>query len=765
MVGRSTILTAAVLVTAAPVFAQSTRTVQPVKFAAAPQIDGRLDDEVWSSATRISDFRQVQPGDNAAPSQATEVLIGYDQRALYLAFRAADPSGRIRATVARRDAIADEDAVGVYLDTFHDRRRAYYIFFNPLGIQADGIYTEGKPDPDLTVDLIIDSKGSVDANGYTVEAAIPFASLRHRSGAGRHWGLHVQRFIRRDRNEQISWMPLSREVTSLLDQAGQLGELVGAGEGRPLEIIPTAVSTQSGRRTSTGMTSDEDADPGLTVNLGITPTLNAAMAVNPDFAQVEADQLLLTVNQRFPLFYDEKRPFFLEGVDAFQTPILIAHTRTIVDPDYAGKITGKQGRTTIGALYAHDGGEKLIGRIKRDVGQDSTLGAIVTGLFDPPSPRGSGATGGPRYSHLASVDARLRLNPQTFLTAQIAATVARMPFRDPATGGTRERDGTGLAYLLKGERRTRHTVVALTSTGFSPDYRADLGFTRLVNMNSITLQTVYNSEPRPAAPLISWSVTHIGLMQWDWQGRATFAYTYPQARLNFRRQSFVQALAYRDYERIFESEFGATRGPGRQGAFVGDSERSTSWEGFVLQAGTAPSEAVAIGASASRSWDVFDYDFGAGAKFPRVSPAALLNPRAPLDPGPADSTTVSGSITWRPIDALRTSLEVSRNTLRRDDTGLLAYDVKLASWRTTYQFTRFAFVRLRTDWNSATATLSGQYLGGWTPSPGTAIYAGYNDTATIDGFDPITRLAVPGYQRHGRTAFVKVSYLFRWSIG
>ena len=128
-----------------------------------------------------SAFHQVQPGDNLAPSQPTTVLIGYDRRALYLAFRADDTSGHVRATLARRDAINDDDIVGVYLDTFHDRRRAYYIFFNPYGIQADGIYTEGKPDPDLTVDLVIDSKGTIDANGYTVEAAIPFASLRYQT--------------------------------------------------------------------------------------------------------------------------------------------------------------------------------------------------------------------------------------------------------------------------------------------------------------------------------------------------------------------------------------------------------------------------------------------------------------------------------------------------------------------------------------------------------------------------------------------------------
>jgi Domain of unknown function (DUF5916) len=140
-------------------------------------------------------------------------------------------------------------------------------------------------------------------------------------------------------------MPLSRDRSSLLDQAGQLGEFTDVGQGRPLEIIPTGTATQSGLVTSTGFVDGNvDPEPGITVNLGITPTINASFTANPDFAQVEADQLLLTANQRFPIFYDEKRPFFLEGIDVFQTPINIIHTRTIVAPDHAVKLTGKQVR-------------------------------------------------------------------------------------------------------------------------------------------------------------------------------------------------------------------------------------------------------------------------------------------------------------------------------------------------------------------------------------------------------------------------------------
>jgi hypothetical protein len=521
--------------------------VRAARFERAPVIDGRIDDDAWAGAARLETFHQVQPGDNLAPSQATTVLIGYDRRALYLAFRAADTSGHVRATLARRDAIADDDIVGVYLDTFHDRRRAYYIFFNPYGIQADGIYTEGKPDPDLTVDLVIDSKGTIDADGrgYTVEAAIPFASLRYQSGESPVWGLHVQRFIRRDRNEQISWMPLSRNRSSLLDQAGSLGEFVDVGEGRPLEIIPTGVVTDD-------RGSAADTEPGVSVNFGITPTMNAAFTANPDFAQVEADQLVLTVNQRFPIFYDEKRPFFLEGIDAFQTPINLIHTRTIVDPDYAIKLTGKQGRTTLGVLYADDGADgakKGAFRWKRDVGRESMVGAMVTTI-----------EGDESFSRLVSADARVRLSDQTVLTAQIAGSFAELPFRDVVLGGTRQRYGQGLGYYGRIERRGRHFLTSFTASGSSQDYRADLGFTRRANVNGVNLTTTYNSEPRPDARLISWSATNVTVAQWDWQGRADFVYIYPQLQLNFRRQTSLRIFGYRDYERLFEAEFGARRG-------------------------------------------------------------------------------------------------------------------------------------------------------------------------------------------------------------
>ncbi|HEX5966419.1 MAG TPA: carbohydrate binding family 9 domain-containing protein, partial [Pyrinomonadaceae bacterium] len=159
---------------------------QPVvitKFDKPPVIDGKLDEEVWQKAVVLKDFYQIQPGDNVAPSKPTEVLLGFDPKFLYIAFKATDEPDKIRATVAKRDNIFQDDYVGFFLDTFNDKRKAFEAFFNPLGIQADGILTEGDGE-DFSVDLLMESKGIIHESGFTVEVAIPFKSLRFEAGKG-----------------------------------------------------------------------------------------------------------------------------------------------------------------------------------------------------------------------------------------------------------------------------------------------------------------------------------------------------------------------------------------------------------------------------------------------------------------------------------------------------------------------------------------------------------------------------------------------------
>jgi hypothetical protein len=771
------------------VAAERARPVSVPRFAKPVVVDGQLNEEVWKSAAVLKGFFQTQPGDNIAPSRQTEVLLGYDSTHLYVAFRAYDEPDKVRATVAKRDAIFDDDFVGMYLDTFNDQRRAYAFFFNPLGVQADGILTEGRGE-DYSVDVVMESKGAMSEKGYTVEVMIPFKSVRYESGKSKLWGVHFFRTIKRFNNEVNSWMPLSRDRTGSLNQAGHITGLDEISTGRTLEIIPSFTLSETGRRVRTiprsvvraqpglldpGRLLNEPIhfEPGLTAKVGIASNITLDLAINPDFAQIEADQTVVTANQRFPIFFEEKRPFFLEGIDIFQTRLNVLHTRAIIDPDVAVKLSGKRGRNTFGVLLASDNApgnfnneERLdpvnlpfvdrnaqvgVLRLKRDFGGESNLGLMATTyrFVD-------------RHNEVGGLDGRFRLDPTTFLDFQVVGTNSRIPIFDFDRNANVSRNVRGLGYAYQYDKTSRHLNFNLRGDGRSKFYRAAVGFTQRVNTNSERLFIRYASEPNPKAKLVSWFVSNSVPVSFDWQGRLQNWNDEARVGFNLQRQTSLALVFNGGYERVFEEEFGAPRSATRAGAFIGeDSERSTykKTAGFIFS--TRPSKKYAGSLQVFATRGSFDFDFGAGYRFPRVSPGALLNPRAPLDPGPGNSLTVQGSFVYQPIDKLRASLDYTKSRQTRYDTGRTAFDVNIYALRTTYQFSRFAFLRARVDFTTLPQRMRGQFLFGWTPNPGTAFYAGYNDDMFRNELNPYTGQLEPGFRRNGRTFFVKMSYLFR----
>ncbi|MGH9753133.1 MAG: DUF5916 domain-containing protein [Blastocatellia bacterium] len=771
--------------------------VRVARFASAPTIDGRLDDAVWKEAAVLKDFYQVEPGDNIAPSKPCEVLLGYDTRHFYIGFRAPDDPGQVRATVAKRDQIWEDDRVGLFLDTFNDRRRAYALFFNPLGVQADGVLTEGRGE-DYSIDIVMESKGVVTDEGYTVEIAIPFKSLRYEAGKGKLWGAHFMRQIKRLNNEVNSWMPISRDKSGRLNQAGHLTGLEDISTERTLELIPSLAISETGRRVRAFPPAPPDGptpldpgrlvnqpvqiDPGLTMKFSLTPAITLDAAINPDFAQVEADQTVVTANQRFPIFFEEKRPFFFEGADIFQTRMQAVHTRAIVDPDYALKLTGRRGRNTFGLLLASDNApgnfseddrsdpankkfldkNAYIGvlRLKRDIGSESEIGLLATSYNFIE-----------KRNQLGGFDGRFRLDPKTTFSFQVLGTHSRKIFFDPDQDKDIYRTGNGFGYNLNLDMSGRHFGYFLFAGGRTRDYRADVGFTRRTNNNNLGLFTRYNSEPKPKAKLISWRVSQGSGANYDFQGRLQSWEIEPSAGLQLKRQTFWGFGAFTGYERIFEEEFGAKRTPARPdaGAFAGsDPERSTYNRGIFSFIETEPSKKFSIFMFGVYRRNEFDFDFGAGKRYPRVSPAALANTdpdkEPPKDPGPGTGMTVEGNFIYKPTAALRLSLNYTKSRLRRNDTRLLAFDDNIYSWRTTYQFTRFLFARTRVDYSTLSSNVSGQFLLGWTPNPGTSFYVGYNDDLTHNGFSPFTEQFEPGFRRNGRTFFIKMSYLIRRSF-
>src|SRR5438874_2154016 len=774
------------------------------RLAKPPVIDGKLDDEAWKQAAVLKEFYQTQPGDNIAPSKPTEVMIGYDAKTLFFGFHCYDDPTKVKATVGKRDQIFGDDNVRIFLDTFNDQRRAYILGWNPLGIQQDGIMTEGSG-WDFSVDIVMESKGMLTSDGWTVEVAIPFKSLRYEAGKGKLWGIHIWRNFFRFNDELDSWMPNSRDISSLLSQEGHLTGLEGISTERTLEIIPSLTVSETGKRVAalppgaTGLDPGRFVneplkfDPGVSVKFGLTPTVTLDLTLNPDFAQVEADQTVVTANQRFPIFFQEKRPFFLEGIDIFQTPMRAVHTRAIVDPDWAAKLTGKRGRNTFGFLIASDNAPgnftaeektnsvntRFLGknayvavlRLKRDIGKkDSNIGLLATSFNFIE-----------KHNQLLALDGRFRIDPKTIASFQVAGTTSRRCFSEPAkdehtptasgpcfvNGSTRDyyRTGKGFAYSAVYDFTARHVGWVYEGSGRTQDYRADVGFTRRLNTNNHGLFVRFSNEPKPKATLISWRLTNGASTNFDWQGRMQNWSTEPHLGLQFQHNTFIEAGANFGYERIFEQEFGARRTATHPGAFFGGPERSTYQNGLFAGIETNASKKYSGDVFFSAGWNSFDFDFGGGSRFPRVSPAALANPDAALDPGPGRSLDINAGFSYQPTNAWRASLDYTKSRLRRNDTGLLAFDENIFSFRSTYQFTRFIFVRARVDYDTLASNVRGQFLFGYTPSPGTAFYAGYNDDMNRNGFNPFTGQLEPGFRRNGRTFFIKVSYLIRKSFG
>lgn len=776
------------------------------RIESAPVIDGQLNDAVWQNAAVFGDFLQTNPGDNIAPTHPTEFMMAYDSKNLYLAFRVKQDRDKVRATVARRDSIFNDDYIGVFLDTFNDQRQAYIFFFNPLGVQADGTMTEGRGE-DYSVDLVYESKGVLTEDGYTIEAAIPFKSLRYEAGKNKDWGILIYRRVKYNNNELNSWTPHNRSISGSLNQAGKITGLEGIETTRQLEINPSITLSESGRRVRSvppsqlppgaideGRFLNENvkAEIGVTAKFSLTPTITLDFAYNPDFAQVEADAPVTTANQRFPIFFAEKRPFFLERIDIFQTRMNVVNTRAIVDPDVAMKLTGRRGRNTFGILYASDNApgnyspdersslldcqirrvsnpllncgsiERYMDknadigiiRLKRDIGRQHNLGFFATTYNFPD-----------RHNHTAGFDGRFRLSEKIVAEFQVVGTNSRRFFYDPNENRNIFRTGNGFGYSYFISRSDRNLYMEIGGTGRTRNYRADVGFTPRFDTNQHFGVLQYQTDRDPKKSIIFKRIRNNSAITHDWRGRTQNWSSNTQGMVALQRQTFIGAGAVFGYERIFEHEFGPNRTATRQGAFFGnDPERSANFRDFYGFIETSPTKQWFALFVLGYEQGQLDYDLGSGPTRKRVSPAALLNPNNPFDPGPGNQLYIEASVRYQPTAAWQAQLNYNKVRLVRNDNGLLAFDDNVFSLRSTYQFTRNIFARLRADYSTLSTRIRPQIILGWTPSPGTALYAGYNDDYSLNGYNPFTGHHEPGFRQNGRTFFIKASYLFRKSF-
>lgn len=365
-------------------------------------IDGRLDDPAWRAATRIELAYENNPGDNTAAAVHTTALMFHTRDALYLAFRAEDPDPtRIRAFLRDRDALYEDDFVGIQIDTFDDQRRAYEMFVNPLGVQADGLFDETRNVGDAAWDGLWSSAGRITADGFETEMRIPFSTLRFPVGATpRRWGMRLMRIRPRDYLYVYFDRPRARGAACNLCTMGRIEAPAGIRGGRNLEIVPTLAVGYAQRRNGGDWRSVDGAhvDPGLDVAWAPSPNLTLSATLNPDFSQVESDSAQLDPTSNFALFFPEKRPFFLEGSDYFNMPLDAVYTRQIADPDAGLRVTGRSGRHAYSVVAARDAtttlllpgvfgsalrvldapNDAVIGRYRYDVAGRVSLGALTT---------------------------------------------------------------------------------------------------------------------------------------------------------------------------------------------------------------------------------------------------------------------------------------------------------------------------------------------------------------------------------------------------
>ena len=369
------------------------------------EVDAVLDEAAWQDALTLELPFEIDPGENTPSPVRTEFLITYDDNNLYIAFRAYDPEpSKIRAHVTDRDTPWQDDFVGIMFDPFNDERRGFELFVNPMGVQMDLSRNEvGNGDQeDHTWDAIWESAGKIDHDGYIVEMGVPFSSLRFpRTDGPQTWGMFPFRAYPRSVRHQLSFVPFDRDVNCFFCQAPKFTGFEGITPGRNLEFDPTFTSLRTDTLGDTGnslLSGDPDTEVGLSMRWGFTPNLSLNGALNPDFSQVEADVAQLDINNRFALFYEERRPFFLEGADFFDTPLQAIYTRTVADPDLGIKLAGKEGKSAIGAYVAKDNQNNLlfpsnqssdteileqdvtsgVFRYRRDVGRNSTFGGLLT---------------------------------------------------------------------------------------------------------------------------------------------------------------------------------------------------------------------------------------------------------------------------------------------------------------------------------------------------------------------------------------------------
>jgi hypothetical protein len=733
--------------------AGSTPVLNIPRLAAPPDLDDFLDMEPAEAAgrmARVENFVQRWPDDGQPERMKTVAYVGYTDDALHVVYLAFDPDpSALRAHLVRREEVftVNDDEVELRLDTYGDRRQSYYFVSNPLGVQLDAAWPEFEGQYDESFDLVWHSRGQRTAKGFVVWMAIPFKSLRFKPGDRQAWGVYFGRWIPRT-GEWSFWPRISNRQQSLLSQMARLEGLTGISRGSGIQLIPYASSRAfkaiDTREAGGPRFARDDLEPGagLDAKLVLRDSLVLDVTANPDFSQVESDAPQITANQRFEVFFPEKRPFFLENAGFLQTPMPLFFTRRLADPQVGVKLTGKAGAWTIGGLAADDAapgrrvaaddplsGERAwagVARVSRSLFGRSSVGGIVTRR----------AFQG-RDNTVAALDGRFHVG--RVWTAEGQWVASRFtPERGADTAA-------GSAYLVSLTRSGR-TVTSRTQVGGrSPDFFTDAGFVPRVDVHVATETLTYTA--RPAKTVNDWGPSMVVERAWAHDGTPLDWRARPSLSFNLRRATTLGAFA---------EASGVTLRPGDAPNVARDLElRPDTW-GFTASTSPRPSWSASVSLTAGR-----------GINF---APAA----NRPPDTGDHLGTRVTLGV--RPLTPLRIDNTWLRTTLTLGGGRAFSTDIVRSQW--AWQFTREWSLRFIGQYDATRVdpafttipprrNVNADVLLTKLINPWTAFYVGYNGNA-----QNVELIDVPGRPRVLRRTsvlapdawqvFAKWSYLLRW---
>jgi hypothetical protein len=716
--------------------------------------------ELQDRLLKITGFIQNSPSDGKPASEETEVWMGYTKSTIYLVFICYDHhADQIRGHLARREKITSDDNVSVLFDPFQDHRKGVLFTVNPAGVQADAAWTDNQSQ-DYSYDQVWDSEGLVTRDGWMALMAIPFRSLRFRPG-GSDWGVVFGRNFPRN-SETNNWPHIAANISGTLTQEETLKGIAGVTGSHNIQINPYVL----GQNERTLITLDPlnpyfssrrlEATAGGEFKAVLKDKIVFDATVNPDFSDIESDQPQFTVNQRYPVYFSELRPFFLENANFFTTPspITLLYTRNIVHPEYGARLTGKLGHTNIGLLAIDDRepgdtvgpGDPLykkrayitVGRVSQDLGKGSSIAALYTGYEF-----------GQGWNRIGGIDSTVRFNDKWTAVAQWVESSTKGDLDNPGYSA-------GPTWNASVSRSGHSFNLSSYFLDFSTGFQTQLGYIQSTNIRTGHTYAGYQWYPKHRMIQIFGLETSQNIA-FDHQGGRVYHYSSFDPYFTFPR-NFVFAPVV--------GQSSDTLSPQSYSALSKYTNFTENYGGIVFRG--APYPQFSFNINAYRSGNV------------------NYNPAAGHAPSLLNEETAQVYVTLQPIRQLTVD---NTYLLDRDHSvanGAFVYEVQTFRTKVNYQFTRALSARVIVQYDSTLANpaetslkrtkqIGTEALFTWLPHPGTAIYVGYNND--LQNLAPSLCNRLPGgacdpdntvaprstnFLNDGKQIFVKASYLFRF---